>query len=281
MVMDVNLKVLGSGQDGGVPHPGCACRNCERARANGAYRRLAPSTAVYSKRAGFCYLIDASPDLGSQIEAVRRAVPRVSRAGRVPVSGILLTHAHIGHYTGLLLMGTEVLGETGMPVYCTAAMMEFLSTAPPFSLLVEGGNIVLHEVRPNEDLALDGVRFTPIAVPHRGRIADTVGYVVRARRRATYIPDTDRWTRSLIETVSRSDVALVDGTFYSKDELQRFCEVPHPPIGESIRDLADLGTEILFTHINHTNPVNAEGPEREDLEGKGFKLAYDGLTLRI
>jgi pyrroloquinoline quinone biosynthesis protein B len=273
--------VLGSGQDGGIPHAGCDCPNCRRARENEDYRRLAPSIAIYDEEAGFCYLIDASPDLAIQIERIRQVVPRISRAGRIPVSGFFLTHAHIGHYTGLLLLGAEVLGERGVPVYCTASMMEFLSLARPFSLLVENGNIILHEVSPNTKVGLDGVEFTPIPVPHRDEIADTVGYVIESDRRAAYIPDTDRWTDGLIDEILGSDIALIDGSFYSKDELPRFEDVPHPPITETLRILEGADTETYLTHLNHTNPVQAEGPERKAIEDNGVRLAYDGLVLDI
>jgi pyrroloquinoline quinone biosynthesis protein B len=279
--MKTRIKVLGSGQDGGVPHAGCHCPACEGARANGALRRLAPSLAVYNEDAGFCYVMDASPHLEIQIEMIREAIPRVSRGGKIPVTGFLLTHAHIGHFTGLLLLRTEVLGEAGVPVYCTARMKEFLSLSRPFSLLVENGNIVLHEMRPNTEFNLDGVSFTPIPVPHRGEITDTVGYAIKAGRQAVYIPDTDRWTASTIEEISKADMALIDGSFYSKDELPGFEDVPHPPITETFPMLEGLDTEIYFTHINHTNPVHSEGPERKNLEQRGFNVAHDGLVLDI
>ena len=279
--MKTKIEVLGSGQDGGVPHAGCQLPGLELARANPGLRRLAPSLAVYNESAGFCYVIDASPHLEVQIEMIREAVPRVNRGGKIPVSGFLLTHAHIGHFTGLLLLGTEVLGEAGVPVHCTARMKEFLSLSRPFSLLVENGNIVLHELRPNEEINLDGIGFTPIPVPHRGEITDTVGYAIAAERRAVYIPDTDRWIAGAIEEISKADVALIDGSFYSKDQLPRFADVPHPPIIEALPMLEGLDTEIYFTHINHTNPVHAEGPERKNLEQMGFNIAHDGLELEI
>lgn len=275
------LMVLGSAQDGGVPQAGCYCPVCKRARANADCRRLAPSIAIYNEEAGFCYLIDASPDLSEQIDRIYEAIPRVNRGGKIPVSGILLTHAHIGHYAGLLQLGTEVIAEKGLPVYCTASMMEFLSISKPFSLLIENGNITLHEVRPNAGFIRDGVGFTPIAVPHRGETTDTVGYAIEAGRRAAYIPDTDRWTDSLIEEISRSDVALIDGTFYSREELPRFEEVPHPTIEGALGIFAGIDTEIYFTHINHTNPANAGGAQREKIERGGFRLAFDGMTLPI
>jgi pyrroloquinoline quinone biosynthesis protein B len=174
-----------------------------------------------------------------------------------------------------------VLGEEGVPVYCTASMMEFLSLARPFSLLVEGGNIVLNEVRPNLETVLDGVRFTPVPVPHRDEVADTVGYVIASGKRVVYVPDTDSWTDAIIKEVAEADIALIDGSFYSKDELPRFEDVPHPPITETLDLLETSDTELYFTHLNHTNPSQADGPERKAVEEKGFHLAFDGLVLDI
>jgi pyrroloquinoline quinone biosynthesis protein B len=275
------LIVLGSGQDGGIPHAGCYCRACERARENKDCRRLAPSIAVYDERAGFCYLIDASPDLQPQIDMIHAEIHHVSRRGKVPISGILLTHAHIGHYTGLLLLGREVLGEKDVPVCCTRRMKEFLSLSRPFSLLVENRNISLQEVKLGRALVLDGAAFTPVGVPHRAEITDAVGYVIEADKRVIYVPDTDRWTDGLTAQIAKSDIGLVDGTFYSRDEVPWFENVPHPPIEETLRALRGLDTEIYFTHINHTNPANADGPEKDCIENRGFKLAHDGLVLDI
>lgn len=281
MKVTAKLMVLGSGQDGGIPHAGCRCSACEWTRRNETHRRLAPSVAIYNEEAGFCFVIDASPHLELQLEMISRAIPRVSRDGKIPVSAFLLTHAHIGHYTGLLLLGKEVLGETGVPVYATASMKEFLTISRPFNLLVESGNIDLREVGPGVPVRLEGVRFTPTTVPHRSEITDTVGYVIEAGRRAIYIPDTDRWTDSLIKEISASDVAIIDGSFYSRNELPRFEDVPHPPIADALPLLRDLDTEVYFTHFNHTNPAHREGPERESIERAGFGLAHDGLVLEL
>lgn len=275
------ITILGSGQDGGVPHAGCHCPSCARARNDYTFRRLAPSIAVYDEGAAFCYVIDASFDFATQVDMLRHRIDRVARGGKIPVSAILLTHAHVGHYAGLLTLGVEVLNARELPIYCTPSMKEFLSLSRPFSLLVENSNVLLHEIEPGRGFMLDGVEFTPLAVPHRGEITDTVGYGIGAERQALYIPDTDRWSDRIIEQIGKSDIALIDGTFYSKDEIPRFGDVPHPPIEETLDLLKDVDTEIYFTHINHTNPVNTMGPEREHVEQRGFMVAYDGLVLPI
>ena len=273
--------VLGSGQDGGIPHTGCHCAVCRRARRDKRYRRLAPSVALFDQEAGCCYLIDASPDFKAQIDLIRKEVPRVGRGSKIPVSGILLTHAHYGHIAGLLELGKEVLNEKGVPVFCTAAMGRFLSASPPFSHLAKDGNITIREVAPGVKILLGDAGVTPIEVPHRNEIADTVGYIVEARSRAAYLPDADRWTDETLAEMRGSDVALIDGTFHSPAELPDYESVPHPTIRETIELLEGTATEVYFTHINHTNPVNRRGPELRALEGKGFKIAHDGMILPI
>jgi pyrroloquinoline quinone biosynthesis protein B len=277
----VRLKVLGSGQDAGIPQTGCYCTVCSRARSNSKYRRLSPSIALFDKGVGFCYLVDASPDFKSQIHSIQKEIKQVERKGKIPISGILLTHAHVGHYVGLWHLGKEALNEKDVPVFCTSSMKAFLSASPAFRFMLQSRVISVREIRPQAKFALGGLSALPIEVPHRSEIADTVGFIIEAEKRVIYIPDTDHWTGEMIEEIAESDLALIDGTFYSRSELPHFEEVPHPPIEETVDILRDISTEIYFTHINHTNPVNRRGRERRSLEGKGFKVAYDGLVLEI
>ena len=160
-------------------------------------------------------------------------------------------------------------------------MKRFLQTNYPFSHLVQRENIEAREIYHAEEFELDGLKCMPIQVPHRNEIADTVGYIIKSNRRMIYIPDIDHWTEGVIDEIKRADIALIDGTFHSKDEISRFEEVPHPPIKETIKLLVNTNTEIFFTHIHHTNVINRNGKERKYIESKGFKIAYDGMVLEI
>ena len=278
---DMRILILGSGQDAGIPQTGCYCNVCKTARANANYRRLGPSIAIFDKSQGFCYLVDASPDIKYQLDMLHREITETKRRGRIPVNGILLTHAHPGHCCGLWHLGKVALNEKNLPVYCIPEMEQFLYKNDPFSLLVKEKNIIIERTNPNEEIELNGLKCTAIRVPHRKEITDTVGYIIRSKKRFIYLPDLDRWTDSILKEIGSSDIALIDGTFFSKIELRRFKEVPHPPIRETIELLDDTNTEVYFTHINHTNPVNRKGKEREYVERKGFRIAYDGMTLEI
>jgi pyrroloquinoline quinone biosynthesis protein B len=218
----LKIKVLGSGQDAGTPHTGCHCDTCKKARKYKKYRRLAPSIALWDEKEGFCYFIDASPDFKLQLDMVREETDRMKRKGRVPLSGILLTHAHLGHYLGLAYLGKESIAEKNIPVFCSPKMQDFLSSNYPFSLLVEEKTIIINEVHPSDESKLDSISCVPLQVPHRDEMADTVGYIIKSGKKMLYLPDVDYWTDSILEAINMVDVALLDGTFYSRDELPRF-----------------------------------------------------------
>jgi pyrroloquinoline quinone biosynthesis protein B len=275
----MKIMVLGSGQDTGIPHIGCYCVICTKARKQKEYGRLGPSIAIINDN--FCYIIDASPDFKQQVDMVKLEVKEVERKGKIPVSGILLTHAHFGHCSGLLQMGKEALNEVRFPVFCTSKMKRFLEGNLPFSLLVRDGNIDISEIQIGKKTKAEGLTFIPIQVPHRDEIADCVGYIILSKKRFIYIPDLDYWTDAILSEINKADLAMIDGTFFSKDELPRFDEVPHPPILETMDLLENNNSEILFTHINHTNAINKNGDERKNVQDKGFKIAYDGLVVEI
>ena len=242
----MKLVVLGSGQDGGVPQADCACGNCRRARSDERYRRYAPSVAVLDETKGSFLLIDASPDLKYQLEMIAD-IGRFHGWGEPELAGIILTHAHLGHIHGLWHLGKEVMNVRELPVYCTPAVARFLAENHPYDALVERRNIVVVEVYDGIEHEADVFRFTPVSVPHRNERGDTVGYIIEAERRLLYLPDIDFWTEPVLEQIRSVDTALLDGTFYSKDELPRYDEVPHPPISDTVRLLGDARTEIIFT----------------------------------
>lgn len=276
----MKMMVLGSGQDGGIPHTGCLCDICLLARKDRRYRRLGPSVAI-AHLDELCFLIDASPDFKIQLDLVNEENPKTRRGGKIPLDGILLTHSHFGHIAGLWHLGREVLDEKKLPIYVTRKMRHFLQENYPFSLLIKNRNIRIEEIESQRMFELDGVKVLPIKVPHRDEMGDTVAYVVESKKRVLYMPDLDKWTPALLEMVRNCEVALLDGTFYSRDEISGFEKVPHPPMLETIKLLEDVDAKIIFVHVNHTNPANRRGTERRYLESKGFKIAFDGLKIPI
>ncbi len=263
------LVVLGVMQDGGLPHPGCACDRCDAA-ADGERQRehVACLGLTDGQRA---YLFDATPDLGHQL--------RLLGAGRP--DGIFLTHAHIGHVMGLLYLGREALGARGVPVYATAAMQSFVRDNAPWSSLVEQGRVRLF---PNESVDLGGVRVSAFQVPHRPEHSDTVGYRIEGpTRTAIYIPDIDgwdAWETDIRDLVAEVDVALLDATFLSPDEFPHRdpSEIPHPFAIDTMERLADVADRVWLTHLNHTNELlDDPAPATE----RGFRVAREGERIAL
>lgn len=291
------LRVLGTAQDGGLPHAACTCERCEAARRDPARRRRIASLGLVLPAGGEVYLVDATPDVREQLDLladVRR--PAVAGVDRAPLAGVLLTHAHFGHYTGLGFFGYEVVHTRRMPVWATPRMAAFLRANGPWSQLVGKENVDLREVPPGTSFRLGpgagAVSVTALAVPHRDEYSDTVAFLFAgARRKVLYVPDTDAWeswSPPLTEVLAGVDVALVDGTFFSLDELpgRDIREVKHPLIRRTIELLSgrvrDGSLEVYFTHLNHSNPALDPASEAaREIGAAGFAVLADGQELPL
>jgi pyrroloquinoline quinone biosynthesis protein B len=280
--------VLGVAQDGGVPHIGCQQELCVSARADPSRRQRVAALGLIDEAADRRFLIDATPDVGLQLEALNQGRPSVDRAR--PVDGILLTHAHIGHYTGLMYLGREALGAQRVPVYATPRMAGFLRGNGPWSQLVALEQIEIRELSPGQPLQLSpGLRVTPRLVPHRGEWSDVVGFRVEGRQRTLlYVPDIDAWEawdEPLEAAVAGVDVALLDGTFEDAAELPGRSreDIPHPLVRATAARLmaARLAERTIFIHLNHTNRLLWDARARAGLETQGFRIAHEGLELPL
>lgn len=186
---NVEALLLGSAQDGGVPQAGCRCATCAYARADPARRRLVSSLALIDQEAGASWIVDVTPDFPKQLDLLAAHAPAA------PLAGLILTHAHIGHYTGLIHFGREVMGARGMPTYTTEPMAAFLRRNGPWSQLVALGNLHLRPLTPGTPLARSpALSLTPVTVPHRGEFSDTIAVLAAGPHRCLfYCPDIDRW----------------------------------------------------------------------------------------
>jgi pyrroloquinoline quinone biosynthesis protein B len=237
-------------------------------------------------------LLDATPDLPSQAEELRGASGIEPAAGR-PVDAICLTHAHAGHYAGLVHLGREAMAARAVPLHATIRMGLFLKTNRPWSRLLDWGHAEVRTFVPG--IAVDlggGVRIEPLRVPHRDEDSDTVGFVVAGpSRRLLYVPDTDAWGRwrpPVTELVEGVDVALLDGTFFDAGEVPgRDPEaIPHPTIRSSMDLLAAQAASgrvrILFTHLNHTNPaLDPRSEASREIRRRGFAVASEGMEFAL
>ncbi|MEQ1633415.1 MAG: MBL fold metallo-hydrolase [Planctomycetota bacterium] len=284
------LFVLGTAQDGGLPHFGCDRACCAEARRTG--RVLHPtSLGVVDHETGKLLLIEATPKIEEQVALLHRLAGTEAR-GRTPVDAVLLTHAHMGHYLGLAWFGREVASATAVATYCTERMAAFLRGHGPWKQLVELGQLELHAFPPGDVLTpLPGLTVLTFSVPHRDEFSDTVAYVlIGPRRRVLFVPDVDAWERApelLAQLMIDVDVAFIDGTFYDGRELpdRNLAEIRHPLMTDTMERLQGMAASknglVRFLHCNHTNPVLHDEALRRALEQRGFRLAETGERVGL
>ena len=289
----VKVLVLGTAQDGGVPHVACRCPRCEQAREHPSWSRKVASLGIIDGASGRIFLVDATPDLREQLDRLQRDPDCPVRPDKAPLDGVLLTHAHVGHYTGLIHFGREILSTANLPVYCTPGMGHFLKSNSPWNQLLALGQIVLRDFLPEEPFKLgEGTIVNALRVPHRDELSDTVGFRIEGPRKSLlYIPDIDswaKWNKSILDLILETDSVLIDGTFYSGEELPRqgSREVPHPPMKETMSLLGGAVREgdckVYFTHFNHSNPVlDKDRKIRREVEEKGFLVADEGMEFLL
>jgi pyrroloquinoline quinone biosynthesis protein B len=286
---DILIKVMGTAQDGGIPHAGCYCENCQRARKEPAFSRLISSLSIIDLKENKFYLIDATPDIRLQLDILYRFNKK--RTKRFYPDGIFLTHAHIGHYTGLIFFGYESLATKNLPVYCSSRMKNFLMNSGPWSQLIKLRNIKIQIFESEKELLISPqLSITPIKVPHRDEYTDTFGFLIAGKKKKLlYIPDIqswERWDRLIVEEIKRIDIALIDGTFYSSNELPErdLSKIGHPFIETTIKKLEKVkgNKKIYFTHLNHSNlALNPYSMEKKEIIRKGFDLASEGMEFYI
>ncbi|MGI9237504.1 MAG: MBL fold metallo-hydrolase [Woeseiaceae bacterium] len=283
------IHILGITQDAGYPQANCYEAHCKRAWTDKALRRTASSIAIVDATSRKKYLFDATPDIREQLYRLNEGAPD----GEFRLVGVFLTHAHIGHYTGLMHFGHEASSTRDLPVYAMPRMHEFLSVNGPWDQLVRYGNIRLRKLEDGREIRLnDAISVTPFRVPHRDEYSETVGYRIQGTNKsAVYIPDIDKWDRWTVDikTLVRSvDYALIDATFFTDGELpgRDMSNIPHPFVAESMVLFDDLSDEeksrVVFIHMNHTNPLLIDGsPEQAEVERRGFRFAREGMRLEL
>jgi pyrroloquinoline quinone biosynthesis protein B len=269
--------VLGVAQDGGLPHAGCSCRRCDAARCG--TRRREKVACLGLTDGNRAWLVDATPDLPDQLHALGARAPE----------GVLLTHAHMGHYLGLAHLGREALGVRGVRIHGTRRMGDFLRTNAPWSALFDEGRATFDaapHVQLGSDLGgdLGGVTAEALAVPHRQEFTDAVAWILRGPRASVlWLPDIDSWDgwdRDVREVVASVDVAYLDATFFDDGELppHRAAEVPHPRVVDTMARLRGLGDRVRLVHMNHTNPLwDDDGAAT----AQGFRVAREGEEVLL
>ena len=282
------ITILGTAQDGGFPHIGCQKKCCDDFYKGILPKQQVVSLGLVDKESQQKFLFEATPDISTQLADLEKNHLKTNTI----IDGVFMTHAHMGHYAGLLYFGKEALGKKDIPVYAMPKMKEFLSNNGPWSQLVTTQNIVFLDLQKDSIVPLsNALKVTPFLVPHRDEFSETVGYKIEGNTNsALFIPDINKWSlweKNIVEEVKKVDYAFIDATFFKEGEINRpMSEVPHPFIEETVAlfENESLATKnkVIFIHFNHTNPaLQSNSRERNELELLGFKFATEGQRFKL
>lgn len=279
------LTVLGIAQDAGFPQAACKKNCCATAWKQPNLRKSVSCIALVEPKSQNYWIFDATPDFKTQLQAMS------AHSSQTLPKGIFLTHGHVGHYTGLIHLGREIMGAKQVPIYSMPRMYDYLTDNGPWSLLVDLKNIALQKLQADSTIVLSNhLKVTPFLVPHRDEFTETVGYKIESpNKSALFIPDIDKWKKwnsDIKQLITEVDIALLDGSFYENGEIpgRDMSEIPHPFIVESMDLLKDLSAKnkakVHFIHFNHTNPVLQEGSKaQKTVLENGFNLAKEGMVF--
>ena len=281
------IYILGNTQDAGLPHIGCQHKFCQD-NFDIHEEYFVTSIAVVNSDLRKYILFEATPDITYQLNYLKN---NNFQEFLLPES-LYITHAHIGHYTGLIYFGREALGSKNLLVKVLPKMSKFLQTNGPWSQLVAINNIQIQDTSfgiSNKELT--NISVTPIQVPHRDEYSETAGYIIQGKnKKALFIPDIDKWEKwdkDLTQLVEEFDYLLLDATFYDSKEINRdLSEIPHPLVTETIDLLSGLNikdrNKVYFIHMNHTNMMLDPDSELSKLvTSKGFNIARLGQKLYL
>jgi pyrroloquinoline quinone biosynthesis protein B len=310
----MRVTVLGSAAGGGFPQWNCACPNCSRLRA-GHLKSQARSQAqvVVCPSARDCYLLNASPDLRTQILTAPLLAPAQSPR-HTPIAGVLLTSADVDSVAGLL----HLREFQPLHIYCTQAVRR---------IVLEENRIfrVLDRARPSaiwQDVPVDAwfplgtahstsgespvrCRMVPLGSACPDYVSEDVrrslspgeaviGLVLeKGGKQIFYAPALPGGSTEWKDWARSSDLCLLDGTFWSENELisagvgsKTASEIGHVSLsgpGGLLHEFnSPKGGRRVLIHINNTNPIlDEESPEQREVRDAGWEIAYDGMEFQV
>ena len=280
------ITVLGNVQDAGYPHIGCE-KNCCNKNFNSSAVNFVTSLGVTDLVDNKSFLFEATPDISKQLKFLNN-----NYSSSTIVDGVFITHAHIGHYTGLMYFGREALGAHKVPVYVMPKMKQFLESNSPWNQLIDLDNVQLREIFKNKKITISkNLIIVPFTVPHRDEFSETVGYkIIGPNKSALFIPDINKWSlwdKDIVAEVKDVDYAFLDATFFKDGEVNRpMDEIPHPFIVETINlfknESIQVKNKIHFIHFNHTNiSLQYKNPVIDSIRKLGYNFARFGDQLSL
>ncbi|HMH82880.1 MAG TPA: pyrroloquinoline quinone biosynthesis protein PqqB [Gemmatimonadales bacterium] len=305
----MRVIILGSAAGGGVPQWNCACPNCVAARESDQPSGRTQSSVAVSADGERWVLLNASPDLRTQLAAHRALWPPPDSPRGTPLGAVILTDGEIDHTLGLLLLRESA---TRLPVYAPAGVTALLGDEwPLFRVLSAYSGVEPRALEEDRPLALTDSAGAALGIccsvtamarrpPRYARSAPTATFDVglrltdeRTGGTLAYVPTAGAMDEAVRRVASGADLLLFDGTFWSDDELRTAGvdaptarEMGHLPVGGpggSLELLPRLGARrVVLVHINNTNPILCRGSaERARVEAAGIVVGEDAMEFEL
>ena len=291
----VKVTLLGVAQDGGRPQPGCFRECCLDAYEDPSLVRHLTCIGIVGADYS-THLVESTRDMAWQFGCWSRSDPVEG-----PLTSLWITHAHFGHVDGLGLFGKETIATRGLPIHCSTSFSRLLEKDVHWSTMVNQGVLsprpFLSE-KPVKAYPDSGFKITPISIPHRSELSDMHGFLISGpNSKLLFLPDHDSWDETLLKVEKEGirnwfndmdvDVVLLDGTFWSSEELGNRDQslVPHPPVKETIERLGERvegDPRIIFIHLNHTNPLHdLNSNEAAIVQSLGWEIGVEGMVFEL
>ncbi|MGM0410850.1 MAG: MBL fold metallo-hydrolase [Bacillota bacterium] len=290
------IKVLGTAQDGGYPQPNCFCPNCIAAKNDKSLIRYPSSLGILDINNKESYIIDPTPHFPEQLQSLNKTAQKYNFS-KNHLKGVFLTHAHIGHYTGLIYFGKEAINYNKLNVYTSKSMKDFLIKNQPWQSLIENENINISLFKFNNNInKINNFQVKAIKVPHRAEYTDTASFLIKGKNKTLfYLPDIDSWKKfrkKFNQITLNSDLLLIDGTFFHHNELTKHRDrniknVPHPTIKKTIIEIKKgklklNNSKLFFTHFNHTNKIlNPQLKNKSFFKKKSINILEENTIFEI
>jgi pyrroloquinoline quinone biosynthesis protein B len=311
----MRVKVLGSAAGGGFPQWNCSCANCRRIRS-GKFRGKARSQTqiAFSVDSRLWFLVGASPDLRTQILATPELIPSDQFPTHSPIAGVFLPSADVDSVMGLL----HLREFQSFFAFATASLQRILQKEnkmfgvldradPPvqWQTLSSKGRLGCHLSESPGEAPSFVCATIPLGDSYPDYVSEdlrrtlsaeeaTIGFSLEQGGKSLFVaPSLSGRNPEWAKVAAASSLALIDGTFWSDDELVR--------TGRSAKTARDMGhlplsgpgglleqfpaaasCRRVLIHINNTNPILDEStPEHRAVLDAGFEIAYDGMELEL
>jgi len=311
----MHIKILGSAAGGGFPQWNCACRNCSGLRSGSVRATARTQTQLAFSPDGLVwFLLGASPDLRTQIAATPQLAPPAGEPTGTPIGGIFLHSADVDSLLGLL----HLREFQSFFVFATPAIQKIVQTENRIFDVLHRADPPIHwqPLSPGSRLACRfgedpsaPPTFICSPIPLSGSFPDYISTELRrslssqesvialrfeqGAKSFFFAPSLPDISGEWLKVAASSSVALLDGTFWSDDELlatgrghKTAREMGHVPLSGRDGLLAQVPTDSaarkILIHINNTNPILDENSaEHCEVRDAGFEIAYDGMEFTL